>query len=222
MAEHDLELLHAKIDALSEQIALQNSRQQQLADLKDDMTPILTHMVKLVILELDEVGTDFELEDLLHLLKRLLRNTRRINHLMDLFESGMDLADEVQLHGREFMTTGIEALSSLERQGYFAFAESGMRILERMVTEFDEKDLQTFEDNIVNILRTVRNLTQPEILALANQALSAISEPEHEKPPSMLRLAREVMDPDVRLGLARLLTIVKALSNQPAETQSDI
>lgn len=216
MTDQDLSLLHEKIDALAAQIERQNQRQQQFDDLKADMTPILNHMVRLTIEELDEVGGDFELEDLLHLFKRLLRNTRRFNALMDLFESGIDLADEVKLHGREVMTTGINALSALERQGYFTFAESGARILGRIVNEFDEDDLRALEDNIVLALRTVGNLTQPEILTLANQALKVIGEPEPEKPPSMLRLARTASDPDVRLGLARLLAIVKLLASQPA------
>lgn len=221
MTGQDLSLLHEKIDALAAQIERQNDRQQRLDDLKDDMTPILDHMVRLTIQELDEVGADFELEDLLHLLKRLLRNTRRFDALMDLFESGMDLADEVKLHGREVMTTGINTLSALERQGYFTFAESGLRILNRVVEEFNEEDLHALEDNVVLILRTVRNLTRPEILTLANQALNVMGEPQPEKPPSMLRLARTASDPDVRIGMARLLAIVKMLASQPnAATRS--
>ena len=41
-----------------------------------DAIPVVNHMVKLSIDELAEIGTDFQLEDLTFLLKRVLRDTR--------------------------------------------------------------------------------------------------------------------------------------------------
>lgn len=213
----ELALLHDKIDYLTEHIEAQRTRQREFDELKQDMLPIVNHLIKLSIDELAEIGMDFELEDLLFLIKRLLRDTRRLILLLDRFESAMDLADEVGLIGRQVFNTAVEDLDRLERNGYFAFARGGLHIIKRIVEEFNEEDVRALGDNIVTILTTVRNMTQPEVLALANNAISTLSAEDAEdgKAPSSLSLLRELSDPQVRKGLSRMLNLVKSLADQP-------
>jgi uncharacterized protein YjgD (DUF1641 family) len=213
-ATHDLATLHQKIDWISAQLEAQQRQQQELQELQQDMLPIVNHMIKLSIDELAEIGNDFQLEDLLFLLKRVLRNTRLIRRLMDMVEGTAGLIDELQPIGMQAFSTSVETLDRLEREGYFAFAQEGWHIVERIVNEFSEDDVRALGDNIVTILTTVRNMTQPEILSLANNAITAINPREQVKDISTLRLIRELGDPRVRRGMARLLNMVKALDDQ--------
>jgi uncharacterized protein YjgD (DUF1641 family) len=213
----DLALLHQKIDFLTEQMEAQRRRQQEMEELKRDLIPIANQMLKLSIDELAEIGREFELEDLLFLLKRFLRNTRTWLRLMDYLEGALGLAEEGNRLGKEMFNTAVAELDRLEREGYFAFMREAWRILERIVTEFSEEDVRALGDNIVTILTTVRNMTQPEVLALANKAIEAIRPAEDlSEPPSALELVREMADPKVRLGMARMLNLVKALAEEPA------
>jgi uncharacterized protein YjgD (DUF1641 family) len=216
-ATNDLETLHQKIDLISEQLEAQQRRQMELQELQQDLIPVVNHMIKLSIDELAEIGTEFQLEDLFFLLKRVLRNTRLIRRLMDMVEGGAGLIDELTPIGNQAFSTTVETLDRLEREGYFSFAQEGWKILERIVSEFNEKDVRALGDNIVTILTTVRKMTQPEVLALANNAISAISPQEEVKDISTLRLIRELGDPRVRRGMARLLNMVKALDDQTAD-----
>ena len=76
--------------------------------------------------------------------------------------------------------------------------------------------MQALGDNIVTILTTVRNMTQPEILAMANNAVGAMKEiPADSEPLSTLALLKEFNDPKVRIGLTRMLGMVKAIADQP-------
>jgi uncharacterized protein YjgD (DUF1641 family) len=217
--DKDLALLHEKIDTLTEQLDEQRRRQQALDELKDDMIPIANHMIKLSIDELEEIGTEFQLEDLLFLLKRLLRNTPLLLQMMDQLEAISALGDEAQILGKQVFSSTVETLDRLEREGYFAFAREGWRVLERVVTEFSEEDVRALGDNVVTILTTVRNMTQPDIMTLANNAVDAIrvEEPveENGRNPSALTLLRELNDPKVRKGMMRMLNLVKALADQP-------
>jgi uncharacterized protein YjgD (DUF1641 family) len=89
--------------------------------------------------------------------------------------------------------------------------------MEKVVAEFGEDDLAALGENIVTILKTVRNLTQPQIMALTNNALQAIqTEPSGNDTPSILGLLRDLSDPKVRKGLARVLNMVKVLAETPA------
>jgi uncharacterized protein YjgD (DUF1641 family) len=94
--------------------------------------------------------------------------------------------------------------------------------MDRIVTEFSEEDVRALGDNIVTILYTVRNMTQPEILELANKSLAAIRPEEEIQPESVSTwsLLRELSDPKVRVGMARLLNLLKVLADQPP-TASD-
>ncbi len=216
-ATHDLETLHQKIDLISAQLEQQQRRQMELQELQNDLIPVMNHMIKLSIDELAEIGTEFQVEDLIFVLKRVLRNTRLIGRLMDMVEGGAGLIDEVTPIANQAFNTSVETLDRLERQGYFTFAQESWNILERIVAEFSEHDVRALGDNIVTILTTVRNMTQPEILALANNAISAISPPEQVEDVSTLRLIRELGDPSVRRGLARLLNMVKAMDAEASQ-----
>jgi uncharacterized protein YjgD (DUF1641 family) len=215
--EADLVLLNQKIDYLTEIIEAQRKRQLEFEELQRDMIPIVNHMIKLSIEELAEIGNDFQFEDLLFLLKRLLRNTPLLIELMDRLESAHGLLEEFELMGKPMFNQIVEKLDVMERQGYFNFAREGWQIAERVVEEFDEEDVRALGDNIVTILTTIRRMTQPEIMALANNAIGAISEVPVDTPEkvSTLDLLRELSDPQVRRGMVRLLGMVKVLADQP-------
>jgi uncharacterized protein YjgD (DUF1641 family) len=214
--ENDLALLHQKIDYLTEQMEAQAKRQQELEELKQDLIPIANHMVKLSIDELAEIGRDFRSEDLLFLLKRLLRNTQGLLSLMDRMESILGLAEDANRIGKEVFAVSVETLDRFEREGYFAFMREAWFILEKIVTEFSEEDVRALGENIVTILSTVRNMTQPEVLSLANNALGVIrSEPVSEETPSTLALVRALSDPQVRKGLARMINLLRIFADQP-------
>jgi uncharacterized protein YjgD (DUF1641 family) len=221
--DNEVALLHQKIDTLTEQVSflttqaeIQQRRQQELDELKQDAIPIVNHMIKLTIDELAEIDPEFEIEDLLYLLKRVLRNIPMILIMFDRFEAIMGITDEAQLLGKQVFSTTVEQLDEMEQAGYFSFAREGWGILERIVTEFSEDDVKALGDNVVTILTTVRNMTQPEIMALANNAIGAIQEvPPADKTPSTLSLIRELSQPKTRRGMARMINLLQVLDDQP-------
>lgn len=216
MTATDIESIHKKLDYLTEYVEAQHKRQQEFDELKQDVIPIANHMVKLSIDELAEIGTEFQVEDLFYLLKRLLRNTGMLLRLVDMLEAGMDLTEELKPIGLQAFSDMVETLDRLEREGYFNFMREGWGIIERIVHEFNEDDVRALGDNVVAILTTVRSMTQPEILSLADQAISAIQpSAAEEENVSTLALLRELSDPKVRRGMSRMLNLLKALADQP-------
>ena len=214
----EIESIHKKLDILTEYVEAQHKRQQEFDELKQDVIPIANHMMKLSIDELAEIGTEFQVEDLFYLLKRLLRNTGMLMRLVDMLEAGMDLTEEMKPIGLQAFSGIVETLDRLEREGYFALMREGWGIVEHIVQEFTEDDVRALGDNIVAILTTVRSMTQPEILSLADQAVSAIQpSTEEEEAVSTFALLRELSDPKVRRGMSRMLNLLKVLADQPTK-----
>jgi len=208
--------LTPKLNYLIDQFELQRKHQEELNELKVDLIPVANHMIKLSIDELADIGNEFQAEDLLFLIKRLLRDTHLLVSLLDRLEAGVDLIEETQQIGQGVFNQAVITLDRLERSGYFNFAREGWKVVDRIVTEFSEEDIQALGENIVTIINTVKNLTQPEIMSLTNNALKAFQEePVTDKNISMLALLRDLSDPQVRRGLARLLNLVKVIADQP-------
>lgn len=217
----ELALLHDKVDRLTALLEAQEQRFQSVQEFQNDMIPLVNHAIKLSIDELAEIGSEFRLEDLMFLLKRLLRSTPMLLQMIDQLEAVSEMQHEVEILGQQVFRDIVHQLDELEQKGYFSFAREGMYILDQIVSEFDEEDVRALGDNVVTILRTVRNMTQPEIMAIANNAVEAINPVETGEAPdrvSMLALMRELSDPQTRKGMYRLLSMVKAFADQPDGT----
>lgn len=115
-------------------------------------------------------------------------------------------------------------LTELEAKGYFTFAEGGLGIVDKVVTSFDEDDVDALGDNIVLILNTVKEMTQPEVMGLLNRAAVEVQELEDAPAgpaPSMFALLKQMRDPQVRIGLERTLTVLKSLGSKAPETSDN-
>jgi len=220
--DNNVALLNQKIDTLTTQVAflteqakIQQRRQTEMDELKQDMIPIANHIVRLSIDELADIGEEFEINDLFFVLKRVMRNTNLILEMFDRVEALMGITDEVELLGKQVFANVVEKLEEMEQIGYFTFIREGQNVMERIVTEFTEEDLHALSDNVIPLLMTMRNLTQPEILALANNAIAALQEvPDENKRISLWALLREISDPKARRGMARMINLLKALDEQ--------
>ncbi|GAB4529411.1 MAG: hypothetical protein Fur0018_16010 [Anaerolineales bacterium] len=215
ITQEQFALLMTRLDSIEAHLAEERRRAEELEELKHDLIPIGNQMVKLTIDELAEIGSEFKSEDLLFLLKRVLRDTHLLVEALDQLEGIMGLSQEANRLMRPMFNTAVEELDRLERAGYFNFAREGWGIIERIVTEFSEEDVRALADNVVFILNTVRNMTQPDIMALANQSVNAIREDTADEKTSLFAILRELRNPKVRKGMGRLLNLLKTLGEQP-------
>jgi len=86
--------------------------------------------------------------------------------------------------------------------------------LERIINEYSKEDIQALGDNIITILNTIRTMTQPEILELANNAIGVMQEEIPDtKTFSLLDLFTQMRSPQIRRGMVRMLNFLKTLDN---------
>ena len=223
-SETDLAAVNRKLDQLTEQVAFlaeeaENARRQRMmwTDLQQDLTPIVRDLYDVAEEELVSLRPHVELDDLLFLMRRLARNVRTFNEMLDQLESARDfLADAMPLT-RDMIDEATIQLDQFERRGYFGFIQQSMYVLDQIVTSFSEEDVRLLGDNIVLILNTVKALTQPEIMNLARNLTAAFEEVDgraEELPTSLLSLVGQMRDPEVRRGLAVTMEVLKAISKQ--------
>jgi uncharacterized protein YjgD (DUF1641 family) len=125
-----------------------------------------------------------------------------------------DLAAEIGVLSGPAMTSVTSHVAAWDERGYLGFARSGARVVDRIVTSFDEEDVEALGDNVVLMLETLRDLTQPEILQLLRQTADSVGQLDPGPagpPPSTFALLKELRDPEVRRGLGRLLDLVRSV-----------
>ena len=213
-----IDALTAQLQYLTEQAQIAERGRQDRAELMRDLVPVANDAFRLTVEQLEEVQEYVGLDDLLRLLKRILRNGRNIEKMLDLMESGMDLLDTVGPMGDEAFAKAVDTLALMERKGYFAFAKGGMQIADNVVTSFNEDDVKKLGENVVLILNVVKNMTQPEIMTFVNNTLLVASR-EVEKPvsTSLLALVNQMRDPAVRRGLALTMRVLSVVGAQAAD-----
>ncbi|HHH31190.1 MAG TPA: TusE/DsrC/DsvC family sulfur relay protein [Polyangiaceae bacterium] len=138
-----------------------------------------------------------------------------------------ELFSEMQPIVKAMMGTATDELQSLEDKGYFTFGREALRVVDRIVEGYSEEDVQALGDNIVRIMDTIRALTQPRVLAIANDATEAIDKADELEPTGVLGMVRASRDEDVQRGMAVFLAVlravgagVKELSDEPKRAET--
>lgn len=154
-----------------------------------------------------------------------LELTRKVDHLTDRIERLVEnqrardeLFEVLTPIVAEVSAVATTRLQSMEDRGYFRFGSEAMRIIDRVVQGFSGDDLEQLGDNIVAILQTVRSLTQPDILALANGAGEALHSADRAPPVGLYGMVKASRDEDVRRGFGVALHLLRAVGRATSGT----
>jgi uncharacterized protein YjgD (DUF1641 family) len=128
-------------------------------------------------------------------------------------ESLEDLREDFVPIAHEGILIAYRKLHELEQAGVIAFLKESAGVFHTISTSFTQEDVKALGDNVVHILRTVRSLTQPEVLDLADKAAGAIKEAPVE-PLGRIGLLRSFRDPEVRKGLTMFLTVLREMGGE--------
>lgn len=214
--------LNQKIDVLTQQVAylteqaeIAERQRNERAELIRDLTPIANEAFRLSVEQLEEIQEYVELNDLLRFVKRVARNGRNFEKMLSQLEGLMDLVETLGPLADEAFGKAVAELTEMERKGYFAFARGGAQIMDNIVTSFSEEDVNRLGDNVVLILNTVKDMTQPEIMNFVRNTLM-VTEKEVEKPVDITYtgLMRQMRDPEVRRGLALTMRVLHVVGSQ--------
>ena len=211
--------LNQKIDVLTEQVAFlaeetrqQKRRRQEWEELQNDLTPVAGEVYRLTVEQLNEIESYVQLEDGLRLFKRLMRNTRNLEQMLDQMESLAAMWQDLSPLSQDAFLTLMQRLDEMERKGYFTFLRGGMGIVDNVVASFSEDDVRQLGENIVLILQTVKEMTQPEIMTMMRNTANVIREEEPPVDVSMFTILRQLNDPAVKRGLAKTLSVLRTVS----------
>lgn len=220
MADKNLELqlqsIDKKLDLISEELAVVRRQREELNELKQDLTIIAKDVFNTAIVELEDIAPFVQTGDFLHLLKKILQNTRNITNVMIQFESALDFFEDAKPISKDLFNTTLEKLDKLDQKGYFQFIKELMNVADRVVEHFSEEDVRLLGDNVITILETVKGLTQPDMLAALNNAVSIYQNLDPKDAPqySIWKVMRELNTPEMKKGIGFVITFLKKITKE--------
>jgi len=117
--------------------------------------------------------------------------------------------DELGPVFKEVMGEATRRLDGLEKKGYFAFGKQLLTVAERIIEGHSPEDVRQLGDAVVSILGTVRALTQPQVLAVANQASQVLAQADKAEPLGLLGMVRASRSDEVQKGMAVMMELLR-------------
>lgn len=217
--QEQIDGINTKLDIILEEIDLQRKQRRELEDLKDDLMRVGKDLYSTTVSELEEVHDHLDTGDILYLGKKLLRNVKTLTKTFEQLESVKDFVDDFAPISRELTIDFMNKLDEFDRKGYFEFAKEFTKAIDNVVTSFTPEDMNALGANMVTIINTVKNLTQPEMLHTINNALNVYNnlDIQVEGKISTFGLLKELNSPETKKAMSFALQFLKKLSQQQNE-----
>ncbi len=208
--------INRKLDLVIEHVIQQRRKQQVLEDLVEDLTIIGKDVVQNSVIQLDKAGIEIDSEAVLSLLFKLIRNIDVINETFETLISFNDLIKDMGPIVRQIGLDSIQKLNELDEKGYISFIKEIYKITDNVVANFTAEDVRLLSRNIVAILNTIKNLTQPGILSAANNAVSVYKNLDTTTIPeySLWKAFKELRSPEMRKALGFMITFLKNMAKE--------
>ena len=113
------QLIIQRLDRIESQLAPLTDSIKSMSELRDDLTPLANNAVKLLVKELQDVESSFQLKDLMELFKQLLRSVRNITYSLKQLENAVDFVTTLEPLLRGSVPQLIGYLDDMDQRGVF-------------------------------------------------------------------------------------------------------
>ncbi|NOY24544.1 MAG: TusE/DsrC/DsvC family sulfur relay protein [Oligoflexia bacterium] len=122
-----------------------------------------------------------------------------------------ELVDEGMPIAREAMRVAGIHLDAIEAKGYVSLVKAMKQAMDNVVGSYQPDDFQDLADNMVGILEVVRGMTQPQALAIADQAADVLNTANEIAPVSVFKAISASREEEVQRGMAVGLQLLRQI-----------
>ena len=215
--------LNQKVDTILEYVNQQRLKSQAMDDLVADVSIIGKDVYDSTVKALDEHEVILDPDQLRELGIRLAQNVGNFNTILDAMGSVLDFMRDAGPIANEVIIDATRKLNEFEEKGYFEFMREFGNIIDNIITYYRVEDARMLADNVVIILDTVKNLTQPEMLKSVDNAIRVFSKIEMDNIPSysIFGVMRELNKPEMKKALGFFVAFMKNLSRSQTDKPSN-
>ncbi len=210
--------LAERLDRLEAQIAPLAQSAKAISELRDELAPRVNEAVHAMIVALADVEPDFQIEDLVHLIKNVMRNVRNLNFTLDQLKNIIDFAVIAEPVLKTTVPQIIHYFDDLEQKGVFRLLSTGLEILKTIGTKYSVEELQQIGDGLVQLTGCLQKLTAPEAIAMLDKAADLPSQVDvkQAKPVGLWGMLGALSRPEVKEGMGVAMEFTAGLARLKA------
>ncbi|PKN66846.1 MAG: hypothetical protein CVU57_04595 [Deltaproteobacteria bacterium HGW-Deltaproteobacteria-15] len=199
-------------------------------ELKQDLTPLANHAVQMVIKELQDVESGFQLEDLLEMVKLFLRNVRNISYSLRQLGNVIDFINTLEPLLKSSVPQVINYLDDIEQKGVFRILNATLGIRAKIAEKYTPEDIDQIGDGLVALLGLAKKISCPGAITFLQGVVEIPGKMDlaASKEVGPLSLLFAGSNKEVKEGLGVLIELTKGLgklrnncSNGPAGQHLD-
>ena len=215
-----LDEINQKLDLVLHYVNQQRLKSEAIEDLVTDVSIIGRDVFHDVVNELDNQNIELDIDEIKILIFKLIKNVGNFVTVLSAFESLNDFLKDAGPVANEVMIDVIKKMHEFEKKGYFEFIKELMNVFDNIITNYSGEDVRLLSANIVTIMDTIKNMTQPEMLSAMNNAVNIYKNlnPDDVEEYSMWKAFREMRTPEMKRGIGFIMLFLKNLSKEQTKT----
>ena len=207
------ELILERLDRIEAQLAPISQTASGIKDLREDLIPLSGQAFRLLIRELEDVESSFQLEDLMALLKRSLRSVKHIIFALEQMENIVDFVTTIEPLLKSSVPQIINYLDDLEQRGVLRIITSTLDVRAKIAAAYSAEDIDQIGDGAVVALGLAKKLSDPKAAEFLEKLAELPSKIDlsDAKPVGPIGMLSALSSKEARKGLGVLMQLTKAM-----------
>ena len=207
------ELILERLDRIEAQLAPITQTASGIKELREDLIPLSGQAFRLLIRELEDVESGFQLEDLMALLKRSLRSVKHIIFALEQMENIVDFVTTIEPLLKSSIPKIINYLDDLEQRGVLRIITSTLDVRAKIAAAYSAEDIDQIGDGAVAALGMAKKLSDPKAAEFMEKiaALPSKVDLSNAKPVGPFGMLSALSSKEAREGLGVLMQLTKAM-----------
>jgi len=207
------ELILERLDRIEAQLAPISQTASGIKELREDVIPLSGQAFRLLIRELEDVESSFQLEDLMALLKRSLRSVKHIIFALEQMENIVDFVTTIEPLLKSSVPQIINYLDDLEQRGILRIITSTLDVRAKIAEAYNAEDIDQIGDGAVVALGLAKKLSDPKAAGFLEKLAELPSKVDlsDAKPVGPFGLLSALSSKEAREGLGVLMQLTKAM-----------
>jgi len=207
------ELILERLDRIETQLAPVVQTAKGIIELRDDLTPLSNQAIRLVIKELEDVESSFQLEDLLVMIKRIFRSVNNITFALEQMENIIDFVKTIEPLLKSAVPQLINYLDDLEQRGVLRIIQAMLDVRAKVAAAYTPEDIDRIGDGVVALLGLAKKMTDPQAVAFLEKISEVPAKVDLKscKDVGPFGLISACSTKEVKEGLGVLMELTKAM-----------
>ena len=209
------ELILERLERIEAQLAPISETAGGIKDLREDLIPLSGQAFRLLIRELEDVESSFQLEDLLKLFKRSLRSIKHITFALEQLENIVDFVTTIEPLLKSAVPQVINYLDDLEQRGVLRIITATLDVRAKIASAYTAEDIDQIGDGAVALLGLAKKLSDPVATDFLEKiaGLPAKVDLAGAKPVGPFGMLGALSSKEARQGLGVLMELTKAMGS---------